>query len=59
MLEPKIRPKGLGLGANPAALKKATASDKPKEGEESLKLIVNAYVQVVDGRNQGMYGQVN
>lgn len=55
--EIKQRPKGLGLGANPAILKKAT-STKPNHGEEELKLIVNAHVQVLDGKHQGMYGQV-
>lgn len=55
----KPRPKGLGLGANPAILNQANGkSEKPKGHEEELKLVVNAFVKVLEGKHKGMYGQV-
>ena len=58
-MEVKLRPKGLGLGADRTVLENAAkAMTKPKEGEEELKVIVGASVQLLSGKNQGLYGQV-
>lgn len=48
---PKLRPKGLGLGAD-----KVVA--KPAEGDEELTIAVKSYVKFVSGHNFGKYGQV-
>lgn len=56
-----MRPKGLGLGADRSVLEKAaktTSSNKPKEGEEKLEVVVGGYVQLLTGKHQGLYGQV-
>ncbi|XP_046651868.1 G-patch domain and KOW motifs-containing protein-like [Daphnia pulicaria] len=58
-MEVKLRPKGLGLGADRTVLENAAkALTKPKEGEEELKVIIGANVQLLSGKHQGLYGQV-
>lgn len=56
----KVRPKGLGLGADRSVLENAAKAiaKSAKEGEEELKIIVGAFVQVLSGKHQGLYGQV-
>lgn len=51
-----LRPKGLGLGADASAVNKA--KDK-KKGEEKLELIKGAYVHIIQGRQEGFYGEVS
>ena len=59
-MEVKLRPKGLGLGADRTVLENAAkALSKPKEGEEKLKVIIGANVQLLSGKHQGLYGQVS
>jgi hypothetical protein len=59
-MEVKLRPKGLGLGADRTVLENAAkALTKPKEGEEELKVIIGANVQLLSGKHQGLYGQVS
>lgn len=58
-MEVKLRPKGLGLGADRTVLENAAkALTKPKDGEEELKVVVGANVQLLSGKHQGLYGQV-
>lgn len=59
-MQVKVRPKGLGLGADRSVLEKASKSvaQSNKEGEEQLKVIVGAFVQLLSGKHQGLYGQV-
>ena len=59
-MQVKVRPKGLGLGADRSVLEKASKSiaQSNKEGEEQLKVIVGAFVQLLSGTHQGLYGQV-
>ncbi len=59
-MEVKLRPKGLGLGADRTVLENAAkALTKPKEGEEELKVVIGANVQLLSGKHQGLYGQVS
>lgn len=59
-VEVKVRPKGLGLGADHSVLQNAAkVLAKPKEGEEELKVVVGANVQLLCGKHQGFYGQVS
>lgn len=53
--EQKLRPKGMGLGAD-QLLKKNV--QKQENTEEELKLKVGAYVQILLGRLDGQYGQI-
>ncbi|KAH8870644.1 G-patch domain and KOW motifs-containing protein [Schistosoma japonicum] len=52
------RPKGLGLGANPAAVQVAK-HELLKSKTEDLTWIPGACCQVVLGKNKGLYGKVN
>jgi hypothetical protein len=48
----------MGLGADKfTAL--SSPSPAPQEGEEELKVIIGAYVQIISGLNKGLYGQVS
>lgn len=59
-VEVKLRPKGLGLGADRTVLETAAkASSISKTGEDELKLVVGACVQLLSGKNLGLYGQVS
>lgn len=59
-VEVKVRPKGLGLGADHTVLQNAAKGlAKPKEGDEELKVVVGANVQLLSGKHQGLYGQVS
>ena len=54
-----VRPKGLGLGADRSVFEKATkAVAQAKEMDETLKVAIGAYVQLLSGKHQGLYGQV-
>nr|XP_015923098.1 G-patch domain and KOW motifs-containing protein isoform X2 [Parasteatoda tepidariorum] len=53
-IEVKLRPKGLGLGADASVLKK----NEKKAKEEKLELIKGAFVQIIQGPHKGHYGQV-
>lgn len=53
--EQKLRPKGMGLGAD-QLLKKNV--QKQENTEEELKLKTGAYVQILLGRLDGQYGQI-
>lgn len=60
-VEVKLRPKGLGLGADRSVLenaKKLAVGQPGKDGEEELKVVVGAHVQLLNGKHQGQYGQV-
>uniref|UniRef100_A0A0N5C778 G-patch domain-containing protein n=1 Tax=Strongyloides papillosus TaxID=174720 RepID=A0A0N5C778_STREA len=54
---PKIRPKGLGLGADPGVKKKKVVSEDGKTIEE-LELKKDGYVKILHGRYTGRYGTV-
>ena len=54
-----VRPKGLGLGADRSVLEKAAkAVAQAKEVDETLKVAIGAYVQLLSGKHQGLYGQI-
>ncbi|RWS08036.1 G patch domain and KOW motifs-containing protein-like protein [Dinothrombium tinctorium] len=55
-IEVKIRPKGLGLGAEIPSWKQSKENDKQQEEELILKL--NAFVQIEIGEYSGTYGQI-
>lgn len=59
-IDVKLRPKGLGLGADRSVLDAATAVAQNEEakGQAKLELRNGAYVQVVTGKQQGLYGQI-
>ncbi|CEF60928.1 G-patch domain and KOW domain-containing protein [Strongyloides ratti] len=54
---PKIRPKGLGLGADPKIKKKKVLSDDGKTIEE-LELKKGSFVKILHGKYTGRYGIV-
>ena len=56
MVEPELRPKGLGLGAGSA--KKAKSDENKEETDNGLRYIKNAYVQITAGKNKNEYGQI-
>jgi G patch domain and KOW motifs-containing protein len=57
LVEPELRPKGLGLGAGPSKKHRFEADD-PKASEESLKFVKGAYLQILNGKHTDEYGQL-
>jgi len=62
-IDPVVRPKGLGLGADKSAAlqsrdKAATSASGPAE-EDRLDMKVGAFCQVVSGKRDGQYGTVS
>lgn len=61
MAEPKLRPKGMGLGAEAAHKNKdvtpKTAS-KGNEDQEDLSIRIGAYAVITKGSKKGHYGQI-
>jgi len=53
-VDPVVRPKGLGLGATKPKVDKTVQ----KEGEEKLELKKGAYVQITNGKQTGLYGEL-
>ena len=53
-----VRPKGLGLGADLTIIKNLQAKNNKSDDGHDLKLVKNAYVQIIMGKDQGKYGQV-
>jgi hypothetical protein len=51
------RPRGMGLGADMLGFL-SVPSPAHHEGEEELKVIKGAYVQIIYGSHRGVYGQV-
>jgi len=56
-IRPTVRPKGLGLGAIPAAMKKAEIREENKNGVV-LEMRKGAYVEIEHGPYKGRYGKV-
>eukprot|EP00088_Acartia_fossae_P037742 TRINITY_DN3899_c0_g1_i8.p1 TRINITY_DN3899_c0_g1~~TRINITY_DN3899_c0_g1_i8.p1 ORF type:complete len:504 (-),score=114.45 TRINITY_DN3899_c0_g1_i8:10-1476(-) len=53
-IDPVVRPKGLGLGATKPKDNKTVI----KDGDEKLELKKGAYVQIISGKQTGLYGEV-
>lgn len=61
MTEPKLRPKGMGLGAEAAHLNKDVApknSSATNEEREDLVFKIGAHAVITKGSKKGYYGQV-
>ncbi|CAG5083165.1 Oidioi.mRNA.OKI2018_I69.PAR.g10298.t1.cds [Oikopleura dioica] len=56
-IRPTVRPKGLGLGAIPAAMKKAQIREDNKS-QNNLEMRKGAFVEIIDGPYKGRYGKV-
>ena len=57
-VEPKIRPKGLGLGAELPQTAGSKTSSSTSSSKESLELKVKAHVYVMTGKQKGLYGTI-
>jgi len=59
MLEPQLRPKGLGLGAERPKTSMAVGPSSAPQEEEQLQFKKGAAVVLTKGSDKGMYGRVS
>lgn len=57
VVEPELRPKGLGLGAGYNKSSKSQRTEE-KDAENNLKYVKGAYVEVTGGKNKNDIGQI-
>ncbi|XP_014483337.1 PREDICTED: nitrilase homolog 2 isoform X2 [Dinoponera quadriceps] len=53
---PKLRPKGMGLGADKVALQKQNG--KPQKEEEELRIEKGSFIKIIVGKQSNTYGQI-